>query len=187
MLGVPNYQPHFFQEIEVFYQTSHAILKSLIGKTINRFWLMWDETESEWFSDAPVILDISGSRYEFCAFQLDQFSFTQNQIDITQQADWYGMKSDFPLSWRENCHAQMLSSLHRTIVEINILSYNFSLGKHQADQEKNFILHGIEFVLEKKHVKDEENHFTIYNALDENGLTNQAYLGKDFRKRSISK
>lgn len=71
MLGIAKYKPNFFDDANLFLKTQKDKFEKLIGKSISRFWIMWDEKEDEWYPDGPVILEIDNDNYEFCAYQLD--------------------------------------------------------------------------------------------------------------------
>ena len=158
MLGIPTYEPNFFNDADLFLKTQKDKFEKLIGKPIARFWVMWDENENEWYPDGPVILEIDGDNYEFCAYQLDDFSFTLNKIDLTGKLDWYGMGDELPLSWNENGKQELRESLNQPISAINVLTYNFKSKNVETGEphETGFMIHGIEFELKK------ENDVTTY-------------------------
>lgn len=160
MLGISTYKPKFYSEPEIFIKKFDKILSELIGKRIDRFWIMWNIKENEWLADGPIILEIAGKRYEFTIYQLDEFSLTINSFELTDKLDWYGLESEMPLIWKENGIAELTKNLDKPIIGINILTYS-SVA----------LLTGIEFVLEKESESDNDNFFTIYNGLDENALS----------------
>lgn len=181
MLGIPSYEPYFFDDVELFRRTFQETLQNLIRKSITRFWVMWDKKENEWYPDGPVILEIDDNRYEFTAYQLDEFSLTINTINLDEKLDWYGMAEELPLSWKVNGNDELLKNLDQPIKEVRILTYNFISeyieDKHKPQNvgrkhETGYMLHGIEFDLKRKNLFDTKNYFTIFNALDKNGLTN---------------
>lgn len=65
MLGTTKYQPNFFDDANLFLKIQKDKFEKLIGKSISRFWVMWDEKENEWYPDGPVILEIDKDNYEF--------------------------------------------------------------------------------------------------------------------------
>ena len=157
---------------------------------------MWDEKENEWFPDGPVILEIDNSQYEFTANKLDEFSLTINSINLDEKLDWYGMGQEIPLSWKENGKEELLESLDQPIEAVRILTYNY-IGEYIEDKkspqnvgrkhETGYMLHGIEFVLKKKYLHDTSNHFTIFNALDQNGVTStEAQQNDQIRRIKIT-
>lgn len=168
MLGIPSYKPKFHSKGDSFKNEFDKILVELIGKKIDRFWLMWDIKENEWLADGPVVLEIDGNRFEFTAYQLDDFSLTINSFELSEKLDWYGSGNEMPLEWKENSKTELVKNLNKTIIEINILTYDF----YEKNIESEYILVGLEFVLEKESESDIENFFSIYNGLDQNELKN---------------
>ncbi|UUC45135.1 hypothetical protein [Flavobacterium cerinum] len=172
MLGIPNYKPNFHTSAADFKNAFNATLFELIGKRIEKFWVMWNTKQNEWFNDGPIVLEIDGKRYEFTAFQLDEFSLTIDTFNLKDKLDWYGMGDDLPLIWKENGNSDLAKNLNKNIVGINILTFNF-ISEDLAsgeEHETGAMLNGIEFVLEKESPSDIENFFSIFNALDQNGL-----------------
>ena len=179
MLGIPKYKPNFIDDAYAFKETHKNQLEPLIGTSITKFWVMWDELEDVCYPDGPVILEIGGDQYEFCAYQLDDFSLTINTIDLDEKLDWYGSGDELPLIWKENGKPELLDSLNRQIIDINILTYNFksTYVETGAPHETGYMMHGIEFILKK--VNNEVAYFSIFNALDQNGLTSEKVEEKD--------
>ncbi len=181
MLGVSNYEPSFFSDSNKFRVEFASRLRKIVGKNIKKFWVMWDKRENEFFPDGPIVLEIEGDQYEFCASELDKFSLTINNIDLNKNLNWYGMGDELPLIWKENGKEELKNYLNRQIEEINILTYNFvtetisDIKQHENIGKKSntgFMLHGIEFVLKEESQSDEKNFFSVFNALDQNGITN---------------
>lgn len=173
MLGIPKYEPFFFNDSNLFLKTHKDEFDKLIGKKIARFWVMWNVKEDEWYPLGPVILEIENNHYEFCADKLDDFSFTINAINMQEQLDWYGLGDEMPLVWKENGKQEMQICINLPIVDINILTYNF-LGSYTESGkpfESGFMMHGIEFKLNEKN--GPIAYFSIFNALDQNGLSSE--------------
>lgn len=168
MLGIPSYKPKFHRNGKSFKNEFEKTLTELIGKKIERYWLMWNLNENEWLADGPVVVEINGQRFEFTAYQLDDFSMTVNSFELSEKLDWYGSGDEMPLAWKENPKTELNKNLNKVVSEINILTYDF----YQKSNESEYILVGIEFVLEKESESDKENFFSIYNGLDQNELKN---------------
>ncbi|WP_109853445.1 hypothetical protein [Aquimarina sp. AU58] len=185
MLGIPKYEPKFHITAESFNNEFNKTLSQLIGKRIERFWIMWNTKENEWLTDGPVVLQIDGKRFEFTAHQLDEFSLTINSFELTDKLDWYGMGSEMPLIWKENGKSELTKNLNKPIIGINILEYNFvsELVESGKRHETGNMLTGIEFVFEKENESDEKNFFSIFNNLDQNGMDNIEIQQEDQIKR----
>lgn len=185
MLGIPTYKPKFHNSAESFKLEFDKTLSELIGKNIDRFWVMWELKENEWLADAPIILEIDGNRFEFTAYQLDEFSLTINSFELTEKLDWYGMGSEMPLIWKENGKAEMTKNLRKPIIGINILTFNFvsEFVESGKKNETGDMLTGIEFIFEKESESDNDNYFSIYNGLDQNALSTTEIKQKNQIKR----
>jgi|GEM_PF-1828180 len=172
MLGISTYNPKFYTKAENFKSEFVKILSELIGKTIERFWIMWDTKNNEWLADGPIVIEINGKQFEFTAYQLDEFSLTINSFELTDKLDWYGMGKEMPLVWKENGKSELTKNLKKPIIGINILTYNFvsEFVESGKRHETGDMLTGIEFVLEKESESDNENFFSIFNNLDQNGI-----------------
>ena len=160
MLGIPTYKPKFHNKAESFKNEFEKTLSELIGKRIDRFWVMWDVNENEWLTDGPVVLEIGGIRFEFTVYQIAEFSLTINSFELSDKLDWYGSGNEMPLIWKENGKPELIKNLDKPIIGINILTYTM----------ESELLTGIEFVLEKESDSDNENFFSIYNGLDQNEI-----------------
>lgn len=172
MLGIPSYKPKFHTTAESFIDEHKNVLLKLIGKKINRFWVMWETKDDIWMTDAPIVVDIENKRYEFTAYQLDEFSLTINSFELNEGLDWYGMGNEMPLEWRENGKPELIKNLNKPILDIRLLTFNFISEYVESGEthETGNMLTGIEFVFEKDNELDTENYFSIYNALDQNGI-----------------
>ena len=185
MLGISTYKPKFHTTAESFKNEFNKTLSKLIGKGIERFWMMWNTKEDEWLTDGPIILEIDGKRFEFTAHQLDEFSLTINSFELTEKLDWYGMGNEMPLIWKENGKPELIRNLNKPIVDINLLTFNFVSESVESGRkhETGDMLTGIEFVLEKENESDKKNFFTIFNNLDQNGMDNIEIQQEDQIKR----
>ena len=172
MLGISSYNPKFHTTAESFIEEHKNVLLELIGKKINRFWIMWKTKDDIWMTDAPIVVDIENKRYEFTAYKLDEFSLTINSFELNEKLDWYGMGNEMPLEWRENGKPELIKNLNKPILDIRLLTFNFVSESVESGEkyETGNMLTGIEFVFEKDDKLDTENYFSIYNALDQNGI-----------------
>lgn len=143
---------------------------------------MWDTNRNEWNTDGPIIFRISNKNYEFVSYKLDEFSITINTIDLSIKLDWYGMGDELPLVWKKNALTEINQHLGKRIKEVYILTYNFISttieDKAHPENAKRIyqtgnMLHGIEFVLPKSGLLDRKNYLSIFNGLDQIGVTTE--------------
>lgn len=118
MLGIPTYKPKLHNKAESFMNEFDKTLSKLIGKRIDRFWVMWDLYENEWLADGPVVLEIDGIRFEFTVYQIAEFSLTINSFELSDKLDWYGSGNETPLIWKENGKPDLIKNLDKPIIEI---------------------------------------------------------------------
>lgn len=165
MIGISKHKAIYHYSAESFKNEFSKTLSKLIGKKIDRYWLMWKTDNNEWETEEPVILEIEGNRYEFTASQHYLFSLTINSFELTDELNWFGEGKKERMFWKENKIPKMTRSLNKTIVGINILIEKIE------DLESETLI-GIEFILKKESKSDKENSFSIYNNLDENAINN---------------
>ena len=197
MLGIPNYEPNFCDNPEIFIKVFGDKLLSTIGLTLDDYWLMWETTDNKWYNDGPVILKIADRQFEFTAYKLDKFSLTIDLIDLNEKLDWYGLGNDLPLIWKNKANSDLDKLVGRKIKDINVVAYNFisTIVEDKVKPENTgeitetgFMLHGIEFEFEKKGWLDNNNFLQIFNALDANGVTTEELKkDKQFQKININK
>lgn len=121
MLGIPDYEPIFFDNTESFIKVFKDIFTSTIGLRLEDYWLMWEAKKNEWYNDGPVILKIGNTRFEFTAYELDKVSLTFDKIDLTRKIDWYGAGDEIPLIWKNKCNNDIDKLVGRKVVDIKLL------------------------------------------------------------------
>lgn len=170
MLGIQKYKPIFSTTTSQFIEKHKKDLQHLIGKKVNCYYLQWETKEDRWNEDGPIILKIGKSQYEFTAFQLDEYSLTINQIDLSKELNWYGATDEIPLIWKKNAIDEMNILLNKRIEHIYLLAHSMTSGIIKNDEQKeffkplthsDFFMVGIEFKLDGI-----ENHLQLSNGLD---------------------
>lgn len=172
MLGIEHYAPKFLSDKEELIKVHGDTLKSLIGQPILKSWVMWDLIEDEWWAECPVILQIGDRKVELCAWKLDEFSITWDSIDIRTKPNWYDV-DEIRIDWKENAMQELNSCIGKTVQAVEIIEYIFestvvdSLNTDELGQTNSgWVLNGLGLVLDDGYV-------CIYNALDQNGITNK--------------
>lgn len=170
MLGIKGYQPNFSTNVNEFINKHKTDLCHLIRKRINSYYLQWEINENTWNKDGVIILVIDNIQYEFTAHNLDEFSLTINEINLSEKLDWYGAKDEMPLEWRKNPIEEINLCLDKKIEEIYILEHSM-ISDLKRDHEKkkffkqltnsDFFMVGIEFKL-----AGIENCLHLSNGLD---------------------
>lgn len=175
MLGIPDYQPIFFQDAKAF-RTAHVDrLQPLVGTRIDNAWSMWSGTNNEWFPDGPVILRVRGPDLELSAFQLG-FGITWNAIDRSRPLRWFVQTDEddgFGLCWKEQAPAPLLAAVGKVINAVELIEGDSDLGGSHA-----WLLCGIGFRLAG-------GYLAVFNALDELGLSSEPMTAKGFRSSDL--
>ncbi len=153
-------------------------LLRLRGHRIVDSWLVWDLDHDTWFADLPVILMLDDGRQLEVSWQkFDDLSITWNTIDVsTTPTAWV----TWPLTWRSQGHESLQAVTGRTITAVASTEHRFAT-RHvsppppSAEVNSTWLVGGL--WLETDHAG-----LHIFNALDENGLTNDpVQAGEDNR------
>jgi hypothetical protein len=153
VLGIEGYEPEWHHDAEALAAVHRLRFARLIGRKLRCSWLMWDMAERGWFADGPVILDFGKTRVEITHRKFDECAITWNQVDIGLPVDWYTH-----LDWRPDPHAALRNARGRPLRAVNIIELVTTA------EWRPRILHAVEFLFEGARL-------AIYNAMDENGLT----------------
>ncbi|MFJ6515029.1 hypothetical protein ACIQMO_13280 [Streptomyces sp. NPDC091406] len=127
-------------------------LRSLVGTTLARAWLLWDLADDTWFADGPVLLDFGGEQVEIHHQKFDDLSVGWNSLSPHGPARWPG----FDLRWRHDAVAALASLQGQVLQEVELLEW-------QHDDAAQGMV-ALAFVFPHGRV-------TVFNALDENGLS----------------
>lgn len=167
-----SYSPIFYQNSKNFLAANFDLLKNLIDKEINDYYLLWAIKYNSWFQTNPVILVIENNHYEFLFDNLSDFSITKNQINTKDKCNWYE-EEEIELIWKNNCNKDLDKVLNRKIKKINLIEMVLLKGVIENDKgefietgyDSGQSLAGIEFIFE------DTLSLTIYNGLNENAIT----------------
>ncbi|WP_326588217.1 hypothetical protein [Streptomyces sp. NBC_01294] len=127
-------------------------LRALAGRTLTRAWLLWDVEEDAWFADAPVLLDFGGEQIEIQHQKFDDIALSWNTLAPRGSAHWPG----FDLRWRHDAVPELASLQGQALQDIELLEW-------RGDDAAQGMV-AVAFVFRQGRV-------TVFNALDENGLS----------------
>lgn len=159
MWGIENYEPNFTENFDDALQMCRRFKSQIIGGTIEKTWVAWQEGDDSWSADAPVILRISGNNFEICFTKLSDFAFTSNLIDIEKPFLWCGSE-ELQLHWRLNSLPTLQNAVGQRVNGFQLIGLGIPLF--------------LSFQLE-------QGQLLIYNALDENGVSDQPFMNHRFR------
>lgn len=151
-LGIEGYQPSWQHGLASIRTRHGRRLAGLVGRRLSHAWLVWDRDADEWFADAPVLLDFDGDQLAIQHQKFDDLSITWATADPNKPVSFL----EFDLAWRSGATSDLANLEGRHLREISLLEWR---GGDMAD--------GMVAV----HLRFDDGQLTVYNALDENGLS----------------
>lgn len=169
MLGIKDYEPIFYTDINEFINFHGDSLRQLIGSTIEGIWTVHEISDGEFWADCPVILVVGGRQLEFCSFNDREIAVTWNEIDLKEKLDWYG-NDELNLEWRKNAFGNFSLFIGKQMEEIEVIEMTQEAIDSKGNVlHSNLLLNGLGFGIGS-------SYFSIYNAFDETGIS---YLRDD--------
>ena len=153
MLGVDGYEPVWQYDAEALAAVHRHRFARIIGRRLRAGWLMWDIAERGWFADGPVVLDFGITRVEISHRKFDECAISWDQLDLTVPIDRYEH-----FDWRSDPHAALRNARGKVLRAVNIIELI------TVAEWRPRVLHAVEFLFDGARL-------AIYNAMDENGLT----------------
>ncbi|MFC7876618.1 hypothetical protein [Isoptericola sp. NPDC057391] len=152
-LGIEHYEPEFQQGVGTVATAHGPQLLDLVGRALVHVWLCWDDDSAEWVADVPVVLQFEGVQLEIQHNKFDELSLTWGRIDVARPIDF----PDSGWRWRSDADEKLTALQGLLVVDVELLEW---CGPDIANGSLAVSL-----------VLDGGNRLTIYNALDENGLS----------------
>jgi hypothetical protein len=153
MLGIEGYEPVWQHDAEALAAVHRHRFARLFGRKLRSGWLMWDVAERGWFADGPVVLSFGSTQVEITHRKFDECAITWDQIDTDVPIDWYEH-----FDWRPDPHTALRNARGKHLRAVSIIELI------TVAEWRPRILHAVEFLFEGARL-------AIYNAMDENGLT----------------
>jgi hypothetical protein len=160
--GIAGYEPLWLNGSGEIRRRHGRRLRALTGRTLRSVWMVWDRQRDEWFGDCPVLFDFDGEQVEITYWKLDELSLTWNTIDPSRPVRW----PDFDLEWRREPVPRLRRLPGLPLTAVELLEWT---GRDAARGNVD-----VSFVFGASRV-------TVFNALDENGLS---FAAPDRRQRS---
>ncbi|WP_406237349.1 hypothetical protein [Nocardia sp. NBC_01009] len=158
---IEGYQPQWLSGRRAIATAHGRRLQALVGRHLNRGWLIWDRDDDEWFADGPVLLDFEGEQVELNHQKFADLSITWNTIDPVVQANWSNGDDDDPdvhtfhLSWRHDTCRELAALEGRQLQAVELLEWT------GGDIANGMV--AVSFIFADDRV-------TISNGMDENQL-----------------
>jgi hypothetical protein len=154
VLGIEGYEPEWFHQAKALATAHRARFARVIGRELVGAWLMWDLDERRWFANGPVILGFGDINVEVTHRKFDECAITWGQVDMSMPVDWPG----FSLDWRSGAHPALRKAQGLRLREVNVIE------RIMTAHWRPRVLHAVEFLFDGARL-------AVYNAMDENGLT----------------
>lgn len=150
--GIDGYRPVWLRGYAATAAAHGPRLTALVGRALQRVWLVWDLDDDEWFADCPVLLDFGTDQVEVNHWKLDELSVTWNSIDPSRPVTW----ADFRLAWRPEPLPQLAPLPGQPLQRVELLEWTGGdMGNGSVD---------LQFVFPATYL-------TVHNGMDENGLS----------------
>jgi hypothetical protein len=159
VLGIEGYDPQWYHNARPLAAAHRVRFGRLIGRPLAGAWLMWDVHRDCWLTDGPVILGFGDSNVELTHRKFDECAITWNQVDMSIPLDWAGMHLD----WLAEPHPALGAAYGRRLLEVNVIE------RIMPSYWRPRVLHAVEFRFEGARL-------SIYNAMDENGISGAAEI-----------
>lgn len=159
MLGIEGYEPVWHHNARALAAAHRARFGRLIGRPLAGGWVLWDIDRRSWFADGPVVLGFGDSNVEVTHRKFDECAITWDQVDLSMPVDWYG--SGLRLDWRAGAHPALSAVTGRRLREVNVVE------RIMPSTWRPRVLDAIELLFDG-------GRLSVYNAMDENGLTGEA-------------
>jgi hypothetical protein len=160
----PTWEP-----AETHLRTHATRLRSLRGRRVTDAWIVWNLELDEWFADLPVVAQFEdGLQLEVCWQKFDDLSITWNTIDVTVTPHaWV----TWPLEWRSQAHPALSDIIGHAVVHVDVTEHLFTT--RTVDQPND--IHSV-WLTSGIWLQTAQSGLHIFNALDENGLSNEPPL-----------
>lgn len=144
-------------------------LRSLPGRRVSDAWIVWNLEHDEWFADLPVVIQFDDVlQLEIGWQKFDDLSITWNTIDVavTPRA-WV----TWPLEWRSQAHPALSDIIEQEVTHVEASRHLFTTRgvDPPSDAHSAWLTSGI-------WLQTDRSGLHVFNALDENGLSNERPL-----------
>jgi len=177
-LGISNYAPHFLTQADQFVNLHRELLVSLKGQRLREIYILWNLFDDEWCSLSPIVLITNKTQIELCANKINEYSLTQNTIEIDIEVEPSDMGDGEIWRYQWVRYNNFTCDTFITGVEVIELRYDTTVIHDQNEPRNvgyefsNWLLHGLG-------IQTEKDYFSFYNAFDTNGIVKQREQ-KDF-------
>ncbi|WP_425396847.1 hypothetical protein [Aeoliella sp.] len=162
-------------------------LSALCGQQLTEAWVAWDKDDDSWFADEPVVLTFGDLCLSIVFWKTHEVTLEWKTIDFADPPNWFGCYGELDIEWRPCEIDSIRVSIGQTLQNISLIENCETLqvlvdAKHPEDvgsQTSRWYPFALSFRFERSIM-------TVYNALDENGLSDEVPEADYLRATSIS-
>lgn len=141
-------------------------LKALRGLRITGAWVAWITDRGKWFADLPIVVQFEDEhQVEVCWQKLDELSITWNTVDVTVTPTAW-------VTWRRNVHPALSAIEGDVLTDVAGTEHLFTTRQARPVPEEADATHST-WLTGGIWLKTGQAGLHIFNALDENGLSNE--------------
>ncbi|MEM8931759.1 MAG: hypothetical protein AAGE94_11335 [Acidobacteriota bacterium] len=132
------------------------------GRTLDATWVAWDLDENAFFADEAVILQIGGQQVQVVCWRLTDIALTWTTIDLDRPPAWVSdWGPEIRLEWRIDALDPLRKARGATLLDVHLIEH-----RPRVDAE-GWWLNGLQLT-------HTAGILGIFNALDENGITDRS-------------
>jgi hypothetical protein len=159
-------------------------LLSLPGHRVVAAWGVWNLELGQWFADLPVVMEFDhGRRLEICWQKFDDLSITWNTIDVSvAPVAWV----TWPLIWRADAHPALTAMVDELVTTVAVTEHLFTTRVVNPVPQDGGSGEALVWLTSGLWLGTEMTGLHVFNALDENGLSNEPpQVGDDLRMKAL--
>jgi hypothetical protein len=180
-------KPRFLDSVESVLSVHGDRLRNLVGCQLTDANIVWDVNDKSWFADEPVLLIFGDHQLEIVFWQLNELAINWNTINLNASPNWFGCYGDMELEWRDCDHPAVTGAIGRHVTELVLIECHFETEVLQdrqnpanvGNRHASWLLHALQLQFDNAIL-------TVFNALDENGLSTDRLDGDGFRQTQLS-
>jgi hypothetical protein len=162
MWGLPNYQPCFVETTGEVLNLCRELAPEVVGKPIGKVWTAWLRRDNVWWDDAPVVVEIGGTGYEFCWMKEAHLALTRNSIDVSASFRWFEAE-ELVIDWRPNALSELDIISGQIITGLEAMESRFKARLSDRVHTRD-VPNAVDFLFGTERV-------SVYNAFDRNGIS----------------
>ena len=147
--------------VQELIEKERSNLLQLIGTRLKSSWAVWGLEGDEWWNDAPVVLEFENATLWIDWWKFDELRYQWEPFDPERPGIDLPSSLESPLEWRKDCLPEINAVVGNRVERVWIDESTIGFPERLL-----WILNGISFEFDA-------GWLSVYNALDENGVSNK--------------